>query len=229
MPGGWYVGTLMLLYISAPIIVWIYQKIKKYRTIFCIISSAISILMLIGIVKITGLEEMVNNNAFGYYFILNQYPCFSFGILLYFQLNEYPRQARLTDLCTGVVFLFGSIWCFFNPFQFSYVYAVTLVGITIFYFARFFICEEKNGKAMFKRSKVIIEFGKRSYGIFLTHAFFAYTLVGAINSLKFDLLNSWIAYILLYCVVCLLSYFSGEILNLIVKILGKIMQKGFKR
>ena len=69
IPGGWYVGTLMLLYILTPLFMKLVVKCTKRSLYMYVFVSMIAVGL---IVAISGRTEIFDNNSYGYYSVLVQ-------------------------------------------------------------------------------------------------------------------------------------------------------------
>lgn len=95
MPGGWFIGTLVILYLLTPFVIDLMNK-KNTRMIF-IITSSISIMLLV-VIKLLFNQTFIHN-GFGYFLFLNHYPSYCLGIMLFYELknkllNEKERKVN---------------------------------------------------------------------------------------------------------------------------------------
>ena len=231
MPGGWYIGTTMLLYLIAPFFFFLLQKFPKRKRTICALISVISIGTLF-ILSLLVPEQykrfLTNNNSFGYFSILTQLPCFALGMLLYFEIEEEKLGNPVANILTGIVILVLSVVLFFNPlFDFSYIFTVSIVGLATFFLSKGLICIEQK-KDINCPFKFIITIGKKSLYVFLTHAFFTWPFVSVIKKL-ISLLgcssDNYVVYFVLFPVVVVLSFFSGVLLEKVVAAIMRHLTK----
>lgn len=234
MPGGWYIGTTMLLYFVAPFLYLIFQRYSKHRRLICIITSIVSVTMLFILTLIIPNQykhNLVNNNSFGYFSILTQLPCFALGMLLYFEIQKNSKGSIILNMAVGFVIMACSVILFFKPFfDFSYIVTASMVGVATFFIAKGLISiEEKGLKYSYP---CITRIGQKSYFVYLTHAFFAWTFVFAIKR-AFPIIglqaDNYLVYVLLFPIVVVLSYFSGVILEKVVGIIMNLFQKRIQK
>lgn len=241
MPGGWYIGTSMLLYLIAPIIYFLFKKFKDKKIYVCLITSVLSILSIITLAIIAGkinpdyFTKLTANNSFGYFSILTQFPCFCLGILLY---NEYKEKKIknnvIKNLILGSIILILGIYLFLNPItKYSFIFCATIVGLASYFILKSMIAFEE--KHEYKHLNIIKAFGQKSLYIFLPHAFFAYTFTKYFKKLLYRLgivNESYIEYFFVMIMVVVLSYISGiileKIVNKILEIIDKIRNNKFK-
>ena len=227
MPGGWYIGTSMLLYSITPILICGYKRINK--KFFWIITSICSFVVLCGLAVLASKTDqnevltLVGNNSFGYYSILSQYPCYSLGILLYFDYIEsgssYNTYNIFKDFVIGCLIMILSIVVFFHPyFMISYILCVLFVGLATYYILRAMILFERQYNITRKRN-FIMECGKNSLYVFLIHPFFVWTFVDAVQYIlcRFDIASdTYFIYCILLPIVIILSYCGGLVLEYII-------------
>lgn len=222
MPGGWYIGTTMILYAFSPIIVFLFSKYPPVKV--CVFTSVLSILSVMGLTYVAYrinpqyVSIAVSNNSFGYFSFLTQYPAFSMGVLLYYSSRYNKRGSSVAEFIIGCILMIGSALLFFNPFfLFSYTFCASLVGLSSYFILKAMIAFENKGiilKGIV--AKLMILFGRDSLFVFLVHAFFAWPFVSVVKKvLSIVGVNgdSYIVFVLLFPVVLFLSYFSGIILK----------------
>lgn len=228
MPGGWYIGTIMILYVLSPFIIALFQKLSPLKA--CVISSLSSLFSVVILTLIAYqidpqlVSLAVGNNSFGYFSFLAQYPSFCLGILLYYNYSASATKRKYyIDLAVGSAILLCAIVLFFHPFfTLSYILCASLVGLSSYFILKSMIQLEENKTA--HRGpivKTMIALGKNSLYIYLVHAFFAFTFVSAAKkALSYIGLNgdSYFSFIILFPVVVFLSYFSGILLKKVTNI-----------
>ena len=225
MFGGWYVGTTMLLYLVAPLLFWLYEKPKSLngKRVLCLSMSILSVTILILIAILFPQYEalILRNNSFGYFFVLTQFPCFTLGMLLFFDFHKfYLYKQPSVYWCIGLIVMLMSVLLFFNPFfQYSYILTVCLVGISAY-------CILK-GMLYYERSNVyckifdpLVLLGRKSFYVYLVHAFFARDLVRVVRGGgMYDgcIEEDSVLFFVLIPFVILGSYYAGCALEFIVR------------
>lgn len=218
--GGWYVGTTVILYALFPLLHKIYFINKKawlkYRVfLFPIIIFLVTATTVI----VSGFIHpsfACSNNSFVYFSFINQLTPFSLGIVL-FDLCDRYNNIKSAPYFSIVLFLV-SIILFFKNYKYSFVFCPSAVATT---FTLLFFCLSKNQKfynIINNNSnqivKLINNFGKMSFPIYLTHSFVVYEftticLIILRRIYNIDLL--W--YLILLPVQFCLSYLVGYIYN----------------
>lgn len=230
MPGGWYIGTTMVLYFITPLLLLLFSKFRM--KLVCAVLSLLSLLGIIGLYTFVKLlfpayiNLIANNNSFIYFSFVSQLPSFALGILLYHENQiENNDKNQYKYFIAGTIIFILSILLFFCPFfPLSYIVTGILVGLATYYILKaMIIYEQKNG---IRKNVGIIKFGNKSLYIYLVHAFFVWTFVYVCKKFLsyLDLISdSYLIYVLLMPIVLALSYYFGCILNWIVnKVVSKI-------
>lgn len=235
IPGGWYIGTLMLLYLIAPFLYSFFQKNVRHRKIACLLVFLTSIALLYVLTLVIPQQYksyLVDNNSFGYFSFLTQLPCFALGMLLFFEIQENDKINAKASIAVGCVIMACSIALFFNPFfDFSYIVSVSAVGFATYFIARGMISAERVRK--FPLSfHCLTRFGQKSLYIYLTHAFFTWPFVSIIlegaSHFGYHADNSFV-YVILFPIVASLSYLSAIWLEKAVEMIMKNLDKAFFR
>ena len=182
-PGGWYIGTTFILYALFPLLMFLFEKMYALKRPLIL---AIPVLLLIlnvifvrHMTKVTQYELYPYNNSFLYYFFANQLPCFSLGILLYFQeKTNFSYKCPLpVSAALFAVTCYGSIRLYLMPEQ-NFLYSVlpSLVGFSFYWLAVSLIHAELHKKTDTKHifTDFIASCGKNSYGMYLVQAFISW-------------------------------------------------------
>lgn len=226
MPGGWYIGTAMLFYLITPLLYLFYEKMGslKGKRSLCLILSILSVgSVVLLLILFPQREFFLYNN------ILTNFPCFALGMLLFFENNEQSlskKRAVIYEI-VGIVAGVIAIKLFFNPFYYSYVLTVVLVGLSTYFVLRFMIYyEHSNGYN--RLFNPLIWMGGKSFYVYLVHCFFVWdfaaTVKRALNGIGITG-DSYIVFFALMPVVILLSYYMGCILQYIVKKITAVVFK----
>lgn len=231
MFGGWYIGTTMILYFIAPLLLLLFSKFRK--KLVCAALSLLSLLSIIGLYSVVKLlfpahiNLVASNNSFIYFSFVSQLPSFVLGILLYHesQMENAGENLHKCLIAGIIIFILSMLLFFFPVFPLSYIVTGMLVGLATYYILKAMIIYERNHDVR-KNDGIIINFGNKSLYIYLVHGFFAYTFVSICKKFLSHLgltSNSYLIYILLMPVVLALSYYFGCILYWIVnKVVSKI-------
>lgn len=104
VPGGWFIGTIMIFYAICPFLIQLIDKVKNRRILHFIPIIAflinISIQYLVG--TVVGNFELSENGRFLYFNIINQLPCLLCGLLLgRMDIRVYEGRNTLQLLAGG--------------------------------------------------------------------------------------------------------------------------------
>lgn len=226
-PGGWYIGTTFILYLLFPLLILVFENLEKRNRHFIIIVPAVLLFfncILIRTIATASQNSLYPyNNSFLYYFFTNQLPCFSLGIILYFQeKSSFCVKCPLAaSAALFVITSYVSIRLYLMPEQnFIYTLIPSIVGLSFYWLAVSLIHIEL--RAAKSNSHVLTDFiascGQNSYGMYLVHAFISWY---ALKDLAYFLTKAGCQYndLLLYCVMYPISVFVIYILGLYMKLL----------
>lgn len=224
-PGGWYIGTTFILYALFPLLILIFEKLYALKRPLIVIMPPVLLLLnymlLRHIATVTQYAYYPYNNSFLYYFFTNQLPCFSLGIMLYFQektnfSSKCPLPVSLLlFIVTGCV----SIRYYLLPEKnFIYTILPSLVGFSFYWLAVSFIHIELRTKKAAKHTflRFLAFCGSNSYGMYLVHAFISWyalkdlAYILAINGYEYNDLR-------LYCILYIPSVLAIYALGLCMK------------
>ena len=208
-PGGWYIGTAFLLYIAFPPLYAVFQRLRNAslrRGCLSVCMAGIPALLLILNIPLlhfvsacASKEELpLGNNTFLYYFFTNQLPCFSLGILLFFQ-HMHPNAPRKNPCLPAVYAALSAVSAVLCAALFLYppmplIYAVipSLAGLAAYGLAAALIRIEKRGESarVHKRkrltspvSRFLASCGQHSYGMYLAHSLVSWYGMKALTAL----------------------------------------------
>ena len=218
MPGGWYIGTTVILYALTPIILKNINKWKNRKMFF--IGSSIIGMLLWGILSFI-FKDSFSYNGFDYYFFLVHYPEYLLGIILYYDLSELVLSDKEVKRCLplGIVFLTISIVLFYYPIRFLSFVSAWTTAIAAYWVLYYMLSNEKEGN-MTGIWSILEKYGRNSYCIYLLHAFFAYPFVQACVKICDKMgIPTIIPFIILIPLSLILSYIAGLVLN---KVVGKV-------
>ncbi|MDE7324428.1 MAG: acyltransferase [Lachnospiraceae bacterium] len=254
-PGGWYIGTTFILYALFPLLILLFEKLYSLKRhsilIIPVIFLALNCVLLRNIANTTHNALYPYNNSFLYYFFTNQLPCFSLGIMLYFQEKTgFSAKCPLpVSILLSAVTCFVSIRLYLMPEQ-NFIYSVipSLVGLSYYWLAVSFIhielCaaspeETKDCGTNLRAAEssqhaarriihpftdFIASCGSNSYGMYLVHAFVSWY---GLKDLSYFLTQGGYTYndLLLYCALYLPTVFVIYVLGLYMAKLLDIIDK----
>lgn len=208
-PGGWYIGTAFLLYIAFPPLYAVFQRLRNASLRPGCLSACMAgipaLLLILNIpllhfVSACAAKEKLplGNNTFLYYFFTNHLPCFSLGILLFFQ-HMHPNAPRKNPCPPAVYAALSAVSAAFCAALFLYppmplIYAVipSLAGLAAYGLAAALIRIEKRGESarVHKRkrltslvSRFLASCGQHSYGMYLAHSLVSWYGMKALTAL----------------------------------------------
>lgn len=168
-PGGWFVGTLVLMYLLHPIYDYVFRK-AKHHVVLTVMMSIISTIFGVIINYYMHKTVIIQNNTFNYFLFLNEVGCYLLGILL----QEIVSQNRIvfdsrieyyTECALTVLILFAVLAIFYSNINIRYAVAPLAMGVFTFVFL--FVLMKKDHNNPF--SNVLKSLGRNSFYIFLTH------------------------------------------------------------
>ena len=181
MAGGWFIGTTALLYMIAPFLYKLLTRMK-HSNLIPMISSVITLVIAVTLSNLLHDKTLADNNSFFYFSALTQLPCFILGMFLYIendhQLLEEKESAGVFHLLLlSIVFLIVTAFLFFFDLSkvigsfgsYRFLLCVTTMGYAGYYLLKYLRITGAN-------SKVLEVLGQKSYFMYLTHAFFVWTL-----------------------------------------------------
>lgn len=227
-PGGWYIGTAFLLYIAFPPLYMVIRKLRSIRPVYMAAVPAVLLLLNVAlqlcVTRGSGGALPLGNNTFLYYFFTNQLPCFSLGILLYFQdaQKEYATSpavpvalsAAFTGICAALSMN--------PPTPLIYTVLPSLAGLAAYGLAAALIHAEKKQRLTSPVSRFLAGCGQNSYGMYLVHSLVSWYGMKALTSLLTQngkTYNDLLLYGLVFLPSVLLIYAMGQPVG---RALGKI-------
>ena len=228
-PGGWYIGTAFLLYLFFPLLFSFYSAMYRYKPRSILIIPAL--LWCAGfcmLYVISGSEDPMltpGNNTYLYFSVLNQLPCFSLGLTLYYQ--EKDKFSLRVPLAVSILLFIitgtGAVYSFLRP-EYTYIYFIipTLTGLAFYWLAVTFLHIEIKGTTL--ALPFLSSCGRNSYGMYLVHAFFSWYGIKALTSFftaKRITYQDMLLYCILLPVTIICVYVTGLYLNRILDFLDK--------
>ena len=205
-PGGWYIGTAFLLYIA---LYAVFQRLRNASLrpgCLSVCMAGIPALLLILNIPLlhfvsacASKEELpLGNNTFLYYFFTNHLPCFSLGILLFFQ-HMHPNAPRKNPCPPAVYAALSAVSAavcaalfLYPPMPLIYAVIPSLAGLAAYGLAAALIRIEKRGESarVHKRkrltspvSRFLASCGQHSYGMYLAHSLVSWYGMKALTAL----------------------------------------------
>ena len=172
--GGWYIGTLVILYLLFPLVRMLYIRFtqRKSGIVLILFIQTFSFLCL-ALINYVYPSLSLNNNKFLYFSFINQLPSFCLGIWL-FDLYKNDRISRVKNPLMKSIILGGaSLFLFFSHKYYSYIFEPGVFSSAFSYM--FIYSLQRNIVKDSQLSRVIIELGERSYAIYLIHPLILYT------------------------------------------------------
>lgn len=212
--GGWYIGTLIILYLLFP---WIRLLFKKYTPLLIMIVLSLICMMIIVGISMIGEKWYCGNNSFTYYSFINQLPSFLIGMSLY-QANKEERKCK-NSLLAGIILMILSIYIFNSDLQFAFVIEPTLFSMSIY----FLLIHALSRKSNRTYPKLLMKFGDF---IFLTHFFIVYEMASLVKIVahRFVEFPEWIIYMCWLPIVYVIVYLTASIFNLLLKRIRVVAQ-----
>ena len=216
MPGGWYIGTTVILYVLTPLIQKGLIRTRNKR-IFFVISSFMG--MLLWGALYFAFPDSFANSVFGYFFFLVHYPEYLLGIMLYYDLSNNLLQKTQINRCLlcGIGSLIIAVVLFYSGLPWGFIPSAWMTALATYFILHYLISNERMGEKKVI-CKVFENFGKNSYCIFLLHAFLAWPFVRLSLKLLAKIgISQTISFFALIPITLFLSYVVGLIFRGIVK------------
>ena len=230
--GGWYIGTLMLMYLIFPLIYKIIVKIKNWHMapiLVALISWVVAVIF-----KIAGSNSIFNNSDFYYFNIIVQIPCLLWGCGIYIDAKN-GKVATLCERMLGIIVILISFTCYFIAFDyhvdFLYIVMPTAFTAGIYLLAKNCFINKAPGLGKRKIDKYIIMLGENSYYIYLAHPFFVWTMPELFFKILSRLeisINVNIVYIIMLPFMFILSWLVGKLFKRICNPISKFIDEKCK-
>ena len=216
MPGGWYIGTTVILYVLTPLILKGLSRARNKR-VFFVISSLIG--MVLWVVLYFTFRDSFTNNGFGYFFFLVHYPEYLLGMMLYYDLSNHILQTAQINRCLlcGIGSFVIAVVLFYSGLLYGAILSAWMTALATYFVLYYMISNEKQVSKK-TISKGLVNFGRNSYCIFLLHAFLARPFVRISLKLLGNIgVSQTISFFVLIPITLFLSYIAGLILRIIIK------------
>jgi len=176
VPGGWFVGTAILLYALLPPLL-LRRGRRKISVLAAPVVALFSVLVCLALQYIA--PELTGNNRFFFFSVLCQMPAVLEGIRLYesehIAITSLPRCITklgvLGLLCTGIFYIGNGVLVCLIPWLGSLLF-VQVYDIVCF------VCKKEWAQGLMQFFEKL---GKNSYPVFLVHFMFAWFVPGAVK------------------------------------------------
>ncbi len=212
VPGGWFVGTTVLIYWIFPLLTFVIKKLiksKKQKLInsyFFPFFSCLILSLITGLINYsqTGML-LLKNNSFLYFSVMNQLPCFLCGVVLFYRVKDKTITVNYKYIAFACVLYVISFLLFHSSFSIRFYILPYMVALATSVLLEYLLVKNKKGNG------IVNTLGKESYGIYLIHSIFAYQLSSVVE--KILGLNNFFLFVPMYIVIVLISLFSGKCIN----------------
>lgn len=213
VPGGWYVGTVMIAYALLPYVMPMIKRGQYARWIAPVVSCVISLLIgtVVGLLD----SSLVGNNSFYYYSVICQAPALLTGISLYYAKDWLAK----TNVFLGII-VFGAFSVItLGILAIGYSVLIPLIPFTsaLSYVGLYVIVCKLTVKWKFE---LLQKIGRASYGNYLFHFIFAWFVPYAVK--RMDLVSNGILFVALLIPCFALSCILG---TAVYKLITAVSQK----
>lgn len=228
VPGGWYIGTTMLMYLSFPFLKKLIDFVSELRKPYIYIYLPlifVSISMSFWyIVEVSESNLDLGNNTFMYFNVLTQYPCFVMGVVIYTYVKNYGVLQNAGSIVHCILYAVASFCVTLLLFYSEIDYLFCLVPI---FSSSFFCCilllmiksidiEKSNIPNSIKL--VCDKISGSSYEMYLLHTLFVYFLTWYIHKVLKHyglsyLFDYTLTFIIFFLIMTVLTYYSAKRLN----------------
>lgn len=212
VPGGWYVGTTVILYLLFPAIgLFMHKNIEKRNMLKSYVFPGFCALILgciIGVINYATTNTVfLENNSFLYFSVANQFPCFLCGIILYFRLQDINAKQKRDWKCVllSIILLIFSFLLFNSTLEIRYYFVPILTSISVALLLEYFMTIKVEGLKVFRL------LGKESYGIYLIHSIFSYQLSAIVEQIIG--MNNVFVFVPMYILIVIFSLAFGRCIN----------------
>jgi fucose 4-O-acetylase-like acetyltransferase len=177
-PGGWFIGSLWILYLLHPWIYDLYVRAKK-PIVIVIVGSCCGVLLTLFVNALREGNLNVVNNSFEYFLFSNQLCCYLCGMWLFFNIDRLMRIQKGFITIAAVIALGTTVFVFYSNVFGRYIIVTPLMGVTSMLGYLFFKKNEFQSKA----SKLILALGRNSFYIYLVHTIAVWPIARALNKM----------------------------------------------
>lgn len=223
--GGWFIGTLFILYLLFLPLLRIYNLLKKRIGIVTNYVFPLSIFFtsfcIVLILKSFFPNLDIGNNSFVYFSFVNQLPCFCIGIVLW-DMNYRKTGKKTLFFITGLSFFGLALFLFYFKTKYSYIIMPFIFSISF--------CFSFLGLSFFNWDlalwKCLKKPGEMSLSIYLTHVLIVWYLTDFIkprligifsNEYFLFFIISFIAFPIVFIVALLFDLITGRFSHVFLK------------
>ena len=222
VPGGWSIGTEMAFYAIFPILFRLFHRQYLKGGVI-----RLWVLVLVGVtlnisfqeILILTTKNVIQNNSFNYYSLLNQLPVFLIGMAVFFTLQS-PRSYifdfhQKMNIIFFVVFTFLSLGLGLGLFWKNISGLVpsiipVLSGISFIFLLEYL-------RKVTKLPQLLQRIGQVSYSMYVFHFVFAWTFSSILNKALVNALPPGILLIISIIVTVLLTFYVALISERLVE------------
>ena len=169
-PGGWFVGTLIILYLFHPCVMDTLSVIKKKWVLTVAVMISGALISVLANYMLTG-SVVIENDNFAYYLFTNQICCYWLGILCYLIKDNLKPVKNGTAAFLSLVLLLITVLVFYSSCEFKYVLIPPLMGFHAFFL--FIVLDRVKLRGRVVDCLTVL--GKNSFYIYLVHMVVAWT------------------------------------------------------
>lgn len=210
VPGGWFIGTTVLMYLIFPLLNKImknnHDKHKIYGSYLLPLICGIVLDLIIGLINYSQTGALfLKNNSFWYFSVINQLPCFLCGVVLFYRTKDNNHTVNSKYIISACVLYVLAFFLFHSSLSIRFYILPFIVAVATSVLLEYLLTKDIKG------IKFVNIYGRESYGIYLIHSVFAYKLSAVAKKLLG--LNNIIIFVPMYVVIVLISLFAGKCIN----------------
>lgn len=234
--GGWFIGTLFILYLLFPLLYKIFniknEKWQKSKNVLFPLAIGIISLTIIGAFFILTRNSFYANQFFIYTNFINQICAFSIGFVIFnLYKTQKIKQIKLPFL-KAVICAVLAIILYIKVFLAQYVIVMFLVALATLYMFTFLFNNAFTKDNL--DSELIMSFlaktGKISLGIYYTHSYLVWEITKKIINIifKFDSNPHIILKVFVAIVIFVACYWVGKLFNFLINLIQTPLNKKLK-
>lgn len=210
VPGGWYIGTQMILYMFFPAIYKSVEIVENKKKPIWLVFAVACVLSLIHSILIMEFLPKDINRFIGF-FAINNLPAFTAGIIMNKYKDVVVKNMKILT-CVLVLLTVVTVFLYFQSFM--YKSAIETIMFTVVYsmILKFSTEKEKN-KTYGKLGRFIAGCGNITFEVYFVHPFFAWAMPSFIVNLMNLSIDPVIFWTAIFVVSVVLSFVCGKILN----------------
>lgn len=139
VPGGWFIGTIVLFYLIFPLLYKCHLKLCKYNNKFSpifltVIVTAISFTTQYILMLITDSWNLSRTGSYVYYSILNQIPCLTLGMAIHNLSFKHSCWKKYAVLSLILLFVTNLLYYILRFHYWIYCFIPLMLGVTFIFF-----------------------------------------------------------------------------------------------